>query len=205
VVHNGLSEQELTPVCEPPAERPHDFVFVGELRALKGVDTLLDAVRMIRAERAVSVLIAGAGPDADRFRARARDLGLDDAVTFSPPIHPATRAFGLGRCLVVPSWAESLPYIVLEAGGAAMPMLTTRVGGIPEIYGPYRERLLPARDADRLATAMRQTMDEPSAAQELADAIQRRIATEFRIDSMVWEIDQLYASLRLPTSAVEAS
>ena len=48
--------------------------------------------------------------------------------------------------MVVPSRAESLPYIVLEAAGARMPMIATNVGGIPEIFGPYRDRLGPADD-----------------------------------------------------------
>ena len=49
---------------------------------------------------------------------------------------PARQAFALGKVMVVPSYGESLPYVVLEAGAAAKPLVATNVGGIPEIFGP---------------------------------------------------------------------
>jgi glycosyltransferase involved in cell wall biosynthesis len=204
IVHNGLDDSELNPVS-PAAEGLHDFVFIGELRALKGVDTLLDAIAIIRPERRLSVLIAGAGPDAVHFQDKARALGLEDSVTFSPPIYPATRAFEQGRCLVVPSWAESFPYIVLEAGGAAIPMLTTRVGGIPEIYGPLSDRLLPPQDPPALAAAMLEVLNDLAGAAANAEQLHMRIAGEFRIERMVREISEFYGSLQLGTGVVGLS
>ena len=63
---------------------------------------------------------------------------------------PVREAFKLGRMLVVPSRAESMPYVVLEAAGARVPMIATNVGGIPEIFGPFRDRLGPPDDAEDL-------------------------------------------------------
>ena len=79
--------------------------------------------------------IVGDGPDRQRFETQAADLGLGGAVSFTGAM-PARTAFARGRLLVVPSRAESLPYVVLEAAAAGMPMIATRVGGIPEIFGP---------------------------------------------------------------------
>ena len=67
---------------------------------------------------------------------------------------PAREAFALGRALVVPSRAESFPYIVLEAAAAGLPLLATNVGGIPEIVSGTDTALLPPEDADALAQAM---------------------------------------------------
>ena len=67
---------------------------------------------------------------------------------------PARDAFALGRLLVAPSRAESLPYIVLEAAAAAVPMITTNVGGIPEIFGPQAAGLVAPGDAAALARAI---------------------------------------------------
>ncbi len=58
----------------------------------------------------------------------------------------------MGRMLVIPSRAESLPYVVLEAAAAGLPIIATEVGGVPEIFGPQSARLVPADDlrgADR--------------------------------------------------------
>ena len=60
---------------------------------------------------------------------------------------PARAAFALGRLMVAPSRAESLPYIVLEAAAAAVPLITTNVGGIPEVFGPQAGRLVAPGDA----------------------------------------------------------
>ncbi len=59
---------------------------------------------------------------------------------------PARQAFALGRIMVVPSRAESFPYIVLEAAAAGKPLIATRVGGIPDMFGPLAERLVPPDD-----------------------------------------------------------
>ena len=61
------------------------------------------------------------------------------------PAMPARQAIALGRIMVVPSRAESLPYVVLEAAAAGMPLIATGVGGIPEIYGPLSDTLVPPR------------------------------------------------------------
>ena len=73
---------------------------------------------------------------------------------------PAREAFALGRILVAPSRAESLPYIVLEALAAQKPIVTTKVGGVPEIFGPYADRLIASDDPAALACAILRTLDE---------------------------------------------
>ena len=69
---------------------------------------------------------------------QARASASPTASRFHGPM-PAREAFALGRVLVVPSRAESLPYVVLEAAAAGVPLIATRVGGIPEIFGPAAE------------------------------------------------------------------
>src|ERR1700741_5095429 len=151
VIHNGVAAAELAPVT--PAVDASDVVFVGELRRLKGVDVLIEALSVLGAERRpVSATIVGSGPEGAEFQTLARARGV--AATF-PGALPARDAFARGRLLVVPSRAESLPYIVLEAAAAGIPMLTTNVGGIPEIFGPYCMQLLPAGDVPTLAAAIR--------------------------------------------------
>ena len=78
--------------------------------------------------------MVGAGDDLPRYQAQVVALGLRERVVFhaADAGAPGVRA---GRIIVVPSRAEAMPYIVLEALAAGMPMIATAVGGIPEIFG----------------------------------------------------------------------
>ncbi len=79
-------------------------------------------------------------------------------MTFEPP-GPIRRALSRARIMVIPSRAESLPYVILEAAAAAQPLVSTDVGGIPEIYGPrHAERLIKANDAGALSDAIRRAL-----------------------------------------------
>ena len=96
---------------------------------------------------------------------------------------PVREAFKLGRILVVPSRAESLPYVVLEAAGARVPLISTDVGGIPEIFGPYRDRLGPCDDPRRSLRAHARDaapVRKPSANAQAAE-LAAYVATHFSI------------------------
>lgn len=198
VVHNGIADDEFEPV--PVAPEAADFVYVGELRAAKGIDVLLRALRdtglaLGIATRAVRV---GSGPDRELLERLAADLGLLGRVTFTGPM-AARRAFALGRTLVVPSRAESLPYIVLEAAAARIPLISTDVGGIPEIFGPYRGRLIPADDVGRLVDAMTAALGaSPERRARDAEDLARFVHDGFSISTMV---DTVVAAYR---DAIEA-
>jgi glycosyltransferase involved in cell wall biosynthesis len=182
VIHNGVAAAEFAPV--PPAADASDVVFVGELRRLKGVDVLIEALSLLDTGGAsVTATIVGSGPEAAAFQALARARGLAKA-TF-PGAMPAREAFARGRLLIVPSRAESLPYIVLEAAAAGLPMLATNVGGIPEIFGPHSDRLMPPGDAGKLAEAIRKALADPAGIRASAQALRDRVRAEFSAEVMV--------------------
>jgi len=183
VVHNGVAPGEFEPV--PEAADATDLLFIGELRHLKGVDVLVDAVAQLRRDRrALTATIVGGGDERNAFEQQAARLGLADAVRFAG-VMPARQAFALGRVLVVPSRAEGLPYVVLEAGAAGKPVIATRVGGNPEIFDADQGRLVPPGDAQALAAAIVSTLDHPSETRQRADVLRARIAEGFTIDAMV--------------------
>src|SRR5207253_10403139 len=96
----------------------------------------------------------------------------------------AREAFKLGRLLVAPSRAESLPYIILEAAAAAIPMITTNVGGIPEVFGPQAARLVPPGDAPALAGAIAIALPDPAALHNETLTLRARVQAEFSADVM---------------------
>ena len=117
--------------------------------------------------------------------ARARELSLSDAMRFTGAL-PARKAFALGRLMVVPSRAESLPYVILEAAAAAQPLLATRVGGIPEIFGPRADELVPPADAPALAAAIERELGVPESVRSgKAEALREFVRGRFTLPGMV--------------------
>lgn len=190
VIPNGVLVDEFEPVATAPTAA--DLLFIGELRMLKGVDVLLRALADVRCRRPVSLTIVGTGPDEALFKALCSALGLDDAVTFAGAM-PARRAFTLGRALVVPSRAESFPYVVLEAAAAAIPLIASDVGGIPEIVAGTDTALIPPDDIAALAGSIEAVVTRPDAAAAKARRLQKRIAGHFTVTIMTDAIDALYA------------
>jgi len=183
VVHNGLAASEFTETTLDPAAR--DILFIGELRPVKGIDVLIDALSDLhRSGLPLTATFVGAGSSRDALQAQAQRLGLSEAITFRPPM-PARQAFPLGRLMIVPSRRESLPYIVLEAAAAGVPMIATKVGGIPEIFGPQAGLLIPPADPAALAQAIGHAVKNPETMLRVAARLRDRVRTNFSVDAMV--------------------
>jgi len=191
VIHNGLQKAEFAPL--PNDTQDHDFVYVGELRELKGVDVLLEALAGLeRPDGGPATLVAaGSGPDEARFKKLAQALGIADQVSFVG-VKPARETFARGRCAVLPSRAESLPYVVLEAAAAGLPVIATDVGGVSEIFGPTADHLVPAGDAAALNARMQGFLESPETAREEARTRQSHIAGAFSAEAMTDAILKVY-------------
>jgi glycosyltransferase involved in cell wall biosynthesis len=192
VVVNGLRPEEFEPVV--PDANAVDFLYIGMLRDLKGIDVFLDALARLK-ERGCDVRanVVGAGDRADeqRYGEFVNSSGLADRVAFLPPM-PARRAFSGARTVVVPSRAESMPYIVLEIAAAGLPLLATNVGGIPEVLWGEGEALLPPGDADALASAMELALASPERMAAEAMVRRERIRQKFSLATMAARIEDIY-------------
>ena len=200
VVRNGLRPDEFSPVAT--AADAADLIFLGTFRDLKGIDVFLEAIAHLgRRGHCVSAQLIGHPDPSGRYETLAQTLGIADRVTFHPPMS-ARAAFALGRVVVVPSRAESMPYVVLEAIAAGRPIIATAVGGIPEIFGPRAGELVPAGDSEILAQAIANTLADPQRA--MHDAADRRafIEPRFNVAVMQTEIERLYRDC-LSTAVVE--
>jgi glycosyltransferase involved in cell wall biosynthesis len=182
VVHNGVADAEFLPI--KPAADATDLVFVGELRKLKGVDVMIEAMaRLARDGRSLTATIVGDGADRGAFETAIAAHNLGAAIHFVGA-KPARAAFALGRMLVVPSRAESLPYVVLEAAAAGLPIIATNVGGIPEIFGPDADGLVPPGDPAALAGAIAHAMQDRGARHSASLRLKSRLRASFSVDTM---------------------
>ncbi len=197
VVYNGLAPEEFTPAR--PVSEAADFLFVGEIRAAKGLAELLEAFAVLPTH--LTLALVGSGPDESAFRELSRRLGLSDRVRFLDRM-PTREALRCGRILVVPSRAESLPYVVLEGIAAKAPIVATRVGGVPEIFGNQAHRLVPPKDADALAAAMRSMLKMGCEEREaLADQMAQFVKSRFTLASMNDGVLQGYRAALASTRA----
>jgi len=181
VNYNGLQDAEFDPV--KPAASAAGFLFLGEMRMLKGPDLFLKALATLRADAYpdVRAVMVGDGPDAGAIRAMANDLGLGAAVAFHPPMK-AREAFAMAKVFVMPSRAEALPYVVLEALGAGVPMIASAVGGIPEVFGTDNPALVEPKAGD-LSRAMAAALADPAALQAAMPSRQS-LKTRFSANTM---------------------
>lgn len=182
VVHNGVTAAEFAPVLPQPSAT--DVVFVGELRLLKGADILISALALLASRgRRVSATIVGDGPDREKFQAQVKGAGLTETVSF-PGALPARTAFARGRLLVLPSRAESLPYVALEAAAAGLPVIATRVGGMAEIFGPDADALVTPEDPVALAAAIENALDRPAEVRAFTARLTARVRALFSVETM---------------------
>ncbi len=194
VVHNGLHEGEFDPLVYE--NERFDLLFIGEMLRAKGVDCLLEALALLHREhgRRLTLLAVGSGPDKQHLLSLAEEYEVAEQVTFEEA-QPIRMALARTRLMVMPSRAESLPYVLLEAGAAGHPIVATSVGGIPEILEPVRADLVIPGDAAALAQAIQARLgDSETARRRRTDAIVRHLRSDFSVDRMTDQVLEGYAA-----------
>ncbi|MBC2773557.1 glycosyltransferase family 4 protein [Rhizobium sp. AQ_MP] len=191
-VYNGISERDFGRI--PVAGDGVDFAYIGMLRDLKGPDVFINAFaeteRLVG--RPLSGLIIGDGPDLARYRQMVDQKGLVRRIGFQAAM-PIAQAFALSNIVIIPSRAEAMPYIVLEALAAEKTIIASRVGGIPEILGTDSEALVDPGRADLFAATMAKALTDPEWAKRTMptpDAFRAR----FSASVMARDIEALYRS-----------
>ncbi|MDO9060313.1 MAG: glycosyltransferase family 4 protein [Bradyrhizobium sp.] len=182
-VFNGVTADEFDPVTT--ADDATDVVYVGEFRHIKGADLLIDAVARLRADgKPVTLTLAGDGEELDHLKAQVQRLGLGEAVRFIGHVK-ARYGFSKGRLLVVPSRGDSMPYVVIEAAAAGIPMVAANVGGIPEIFAEHTDALFAPNIVGAMADAIEIALEDPEAALARAKSLRERIFLHFSQKAMV--------------------
>ncbi|MDD1982145.1 glycosyltransferase [Pseudomonas asiatica] len=187
VVHCGLerSFHEVAPVGVPTAPR---LVCVGRLCEQKGQLLLLEAARVLVARSiAFELVLAGDGEMRGQVEALIARHGLQQQVRITGWISSAQvrEEILAARALVLPSFAEGLPVVIMEAMALRRPVLTTYVAGIPELVRPGENGwLFPAGAVDELAAAMADCLAQPAEVlQRMGEAARQRVLQRHDIDT----------------------
>ncbi len=155
IVHCGVEPERYTAA---PRARGKHLLFVGRLAGVKGVPILLEALQALREPHLVMhVTLIGDGPEREALEARAHDMGLSEFVDFVGYKSQSEVADALGQSdiFVLPSFAEGVPVVLMEAMAAAVPVVTTHVAGVPELVEDGVHGILThAGDSASLAAAI---------------------------------------------------
>jgi glycosyltransferase involved in cell wall biosynthesis len=159
-------------------EAPGYLLFVGRLRIRKGVEVLLEALAP-----GMRLLIAGDGEHRGSLERKVAELGIDSRVRFLGRCG-AARVRGLlkgAAALVVPSIYEGMPLVILEAMESEVPVVASRVSGIPDVVEDGRTGwLVPPEDPRALAAALNEVLGSPEEARRRGQEGRRRVDERFR-------------------------
>jgi len=211
IVHNAIEPAWGRAKTAGDAERLRDrlgvrpgqrvILIVGRLSREKDHLALLRAVHMLVVPRggeaavAIHLVIVGDGPERTRIEAVVRDLNLGGMVTLTGQVPSAEPYYGIADLAVLSSLSEGSPNALLEAMAAGVPLVATAVGGIPEIVSNRESAILvPPGDAGALHRAMREVLENPALAREIAARAHELILTRHTPEGRARRLVEIYTA-----------
>ncbi len=172
--------------------------WVGMISELHPTKRVADAVRafatLVKTHPEAILVVIGAGQERERLETLVRELRMRDHISFAGARENAASLLGAFDLFIHAARSEALGYVILEAGCASLPVVATRVGGIPEIIIDEDHGLLvPREDPSALAGAMESLMQDPRRAAELGARLHARVTTQFSKEPMIRETLARYA------------
>ena len=196
IVHCGVEPERYA--GDPAGGKK--LLFVGRLAAVKGMPVLLDAMK--RLPKDVTLTVIGDGPDraaleeqAAPFRERVKFLGYQSQTEVA-------EALKVHDIFVLPSFAEGVPVVLMEAMAAARPVITTRIAGVPELVEDgVSGVLVPPGDMDALASAVSSVSQDIEMQKKMGVAGRAKVTAEYRaFDEAKWLSDLIESYQRSESS-----
>lgn len=181
IIHCGIDPDRYDGGARAPGRKR--LLFVGRLAAVKGVLVLLNAFAQVRKSHPDAVLtLVGDGPERANIEAYCKELQLKDAVRFTGYLSQAEVAEALQDTdlFVLPSFAEGVPVVLMEAMASRLPVVATSIAGIPELVETGKTGLLvPPGDAEALAEAISSLLADVALRQAMGNAGYVRVRADF--------------------------
>ena len=168
--------------------------WLGRMIPVKGADVFLRALAQPGGPRATAVLI-GDGSERAPLESLAAQLELGSRVRFVGGIEGAARLLPAFDAFVLSSRSEGTPIVLFEAMAAGVPIVASRVGGVPDVVSDGEAVLVPSEDAAGFAAGLRRILDAPAAAGVMVEQARRRLETEFSTETWLDRHEALYRGL----------
>ena len=168
--------------------------WVGRLIPVKGADVFIRAARILDVGN-VSFSIVGDGTERARLESLAREEGIADRLRFHGTVPEAARYLSAFDAFVLSSRSEGTPVTLLEAMAAKVPLIVTKVGGVPDVVGDGEAVLVAKEDPPALAEGIRSVLTDPQAAAVRANAAWARLQSQFEAERWIAAHDTLYEEI----------
>jgi len=209
VVHCGIPVEQFTGSPHDVREDIPMILCVGRLVPEKGHAVLLRAVAMlVERGRQITVTFAGEGPSRPSLERLADKHGIASRITFlgavgQDDIHTL---YSTASIFCLPSFAEGIPIVLMEAMAMGVPVVSSRITGIPELIDDGRTGLLvaPGR-ADEVTDALERLLDDPSLRRELGSRARELVIKEFNAASSAKQLHALFERLLAPETSQDTT
>lgn len=206
VIHNGVDVERFSPAVDKGAlKRKFGFreedlliLYVGRLYSRKGLPTLIEAIpKVVRKFNDVKFIISGRGlkDEEEKLRRHAKRLGVEDKLVFLGyfPDEDLPDLYRAADMFVFPSIYENLPFAMLEAMASGLPVITTTVGGIPEVIKDGENGfMIEPYNSMALAERILYLIDSPKAAQEMGFSGRETVERKFSWEGITRQVLRVY-------------
>jgi glycosyltransferase involved in cell wall biosynthesis len=207
LVYNGVDAEQYHPAT--PDERAAArsllgisdaqlvIMAVGSLKPLKGFDVLIRAAAPLLKTRAGARLVfVGDGVNREMLHTLAKELGVADQVVIAGLRDDVDVLLRAADVLALSSRTEALPTVILEAMATGLPVVATRVGGVPELVEPDRSAtLVPPNDEAALRAALERLADAPDLRRSMGARGRAIVEARFKLERMVEAREALFEKI----------
>ena len=164
---------------------------IAELHPNKGLEYLIEAMKNVQGS---ILVVIGDGDLSAKLHMQIKSAGLEERVFLAGYMADAGQYLKASNIFVLPSLKEGLPYVILEAGSASLPVIATTVGGIPEMIEDMKSGVLvQPKDSSELAHAISYITEHPLLARQYGAALRETVMQKFGVEKMVNEVARLYS------------
>lgn len=182
-------------------------LFIGRLSGVKGAPILLEAMAALKSNHSdLHLTFVGDGPERPELEAKTDALALRDAVTFAGFRSQEEVAQHLAETdlFVLPSFAEGVPVVLMEAMASRVPVVTTRIAGIAELVEDgVSGYLVPPGDVESLVDRLNQLLSDTDSHDSMGEAGRQKVVTEFNIRSEAARLSALFKAYQAGSPPLE--